>query len=50
MFLLISQSESIKFPTTDCSNIAPPKTSDSMPPSLERVKEIVGSKIAENLR
>merc|ERR1712227_917992 len=33
----------------DCSNIAPPKTSDSMPPSLERVKEIVGSKIAENL-
>ena len=35
---------------TDCSNIARPKNSDKMPPSLERVKEIVGPKLATNLR
>jgi len=33
----------------DCSNVAPPKEGQTMPPSLERVCMIVGDKFAANL-
>ena len=34
----------------DCSNVAPPKDGKQFPPSLERVRMIVGNKAAANLR
>ena len=34
----------------DCSNVAPPKEGKTMPPSLERVRMIVGDKFAANIR
>jgi len=34
----------------DCSNISRPKNGKSLPPSLEKVKEIVGSSVSSNLR